>query len=70
MTPEEIVAEQEDQTIGCKSCHWYAGENSGGNRKYVRVCDASQPAFPNGGKDVCKGWYRPRTAKHRVRGRN
>jgi hypothetical protein len=56
MTPEQIAIGTQRSESGCPSCQWYGWKNNttGG----ARICDALQPAFPNGDKTICKPWYR------------
>lgn len=67
MNPEQIAIAIQTTETGCPSCQWYNWKHNTTGGK--RCCDASQPAFPNGGKTVCVGWYKPRTKKGNGRGR-
>ncbi len=65
--PSEALEKREEQTEGCPSCQWERGTSNKGRK----VCDAGQPAYPNGGKSVCTGplGYKPKTKKGNGRGR-
>lgn len=65
MTPEQIITTIDSKENGCESCQWERGTSNRGRK----VCDASQPAYPDGGKTICIGWYRPRAKKGNGRGR-
>ena len=59
--PEQIVTNIQDQADGCPSCQWRTWKyNTTGGK---RICDAGQPAFPNGGKSICIGTlgYKPKS---------
>ncbi len=66
MTPEQIAVGVETTRTGCPSCQWYTWKHNVTGGK--RICDALQPAFPNGDKTICTKWYRPKV-KNKGNGR-